>query len=285
MGARTATGPTTLLPSSAMAPWAIGDVHGCWETLQRLLGRIAWEPERDRLWLVGDLVNRGPRSLEVLRWAFRHRERLVSVLGNHDLHLVNRALGLGRRKRSDRFDEILAAPDHDQLVDWLRRRPLVHREGRQLLVHAGLWPGWGVDEVVTIAGEVEACLATADGEGLLLALAGGVGRQWRPDLAGTERLCFAVNVLTLVRTVRRDGPCLDFTGPPAAAPAGCEPWFEKWADGGAGLRALFGHWAALGHHQAPAAVCLDSACVYGGALTAVSLDDGRAVHEPCADRV
>jgi bis(5'-nucleosyl)-tetraphosphatase (symmetrical) len=266
-----------------VATWVIGDIHGCWETLERLLERIGFAAGRDRLWLVGDLVNRGPRSLEVLRWAVGLGERVTAVLGNHDLHLLRRSRGLAAAKASDHLEELLAAPDRDHLLDWLRRQRFLHREGAHLLVHAGLLPTWGLEEAVALADELSGWLGGPDSEEALADLARGT-RHWRPDLVGCDRLSAAAAVFTRLRTVRADGsPNLGFTGPPGAAPEGCRPWFESSPVPGPGLTVLFGHWAMLGLYRAPGLVCLDSGCVYGGSLSALRLDDGAVVQEPLTD--
>jgi len=175
-----------------MATYAIGDVQGCYRTLERLLARCAFAPGRDRLWLAGDLVNRGPRSLEVLRWARDLGGCLVTVLGNHDLHLLGRAWGVRRRKDGDTLDALLAAPDREALVDWLRRRPLVHRESGFLLVHAGLQPSWTVDDAEGAARELEARLRCADGPRQLGALAARGLPGWRGCSNTAERRAVAL---------------------------------------------------------------------------------------------
>lgn len=268
-----------------MATWALGDVHGCFGTLERALERIDFDPGRDRLWLVGDLVNRGPRSLEVLRWAAGLGERVTAVLGNHDLHLLLRSRGLVGVKPGDRLEEVLAAPDRDELLDWLRRRPILHREGGWVLVHAGLLPAWDLPEAEALAAELAGRLGGDAGWEALAELARGA-RRWRPDLEGRDRLAAALRVFTRLRTVRPDGsPQLGFTGRPEAAPDGGRPWYELSPVPGTDHTVLFGHWAQLGLLRAPGAVCLDSSCVYGGVLTALELDDDTLVHEPLADPV
>jgi bis(5'-nucleosyl)-tetraphosphatase (symmetrical) len=153
-----------------MATYAIGDVHGCFETLRRLLRRVVYDPARDRLWFVGDLVNRGPDSLGVLRWAAAQGDRIVAVLGNHDLHLLARAEGISAARKRDTLEEILEAPDRDDLLSWLRSRPLLHREGEILLVHAGLFPEWTPAEAERLARDVEARLRGEKAPKLLTAV-------------------------------------------------------------------------------------------------------------------
>lgn len=271
-----------------MATYAIGDVHGCSRTLRALLAELPLDLGRDRLWLVGDLVNRGPDSLGVLRWARetaeRMGERFVAVLGNHDLHLLALAAGVARPRSRDTLDELLEAPDREELLAWLRERPLLHRQDEAFLVHAGLLPEWSVEEAEVFAREAEATLRGTEGCALLAHYAAGCGRG-RPEGAEArgpepeplERAGRTLAVLTLLRTVDRcGGPCFELTGPPEDAPPGFLPWFEAPDRRSAGSPAVFGHWAALGLRRAPGITALDSGCVWGGSLSAVRLDDGRA---------
>ncbi len=269
-----------------MATWVIGDIHGCWESLQRLLERIEWKPELDELWLVGDLVNRGPSSLEVLRWAHEHSERLVAVLGNHDLHLLAREAGVAGAKKEDTLDEILAAPDRDELLGWLRARPLVHRFGPFVMVHGGLMPEWNIELTCGLADEVAARLSDPDDKGFMGMLFGNRNTAWRPELDGDERLAAAAAIFTRLRMIGSDGQArLAFNGSPDDAPKGWRPWFATSAVLHQGYALLFGHWAQLGFHRVRDFACLDSGCVYGGSLTALRLTDGRVVHEPVADPI
>lgn len=262
-----------------MALYVLGDVHGQLAALERLLARLALDAERDRLWLVGDLVNRGPHSLAVLRWARRASAewgaRMAVVLGNHDLKLLAVAAGVDALKPRDTLDEILSAPDREELLGWLRRRPLLHREGDDVLVHAGLLPAWTVDEAEERAREAEATLA-GDGGAELLA-------DWRADspapTPARERRRRTLAVLAGIRTCRRDGELCDWSGPPATAPPGCRPWFAAPGRRSAGARIVFGHWAALGLHLGPRIKALDSGAAWGGRLTALRLDDGEVFQE------
>jgi len=267
-----------------MTTWVIGDIHGCWETLQRLLGRIEWTPELDELWLVGDLVNRGPSSLEVLRWAYENSDRLTVVLGNHDLHLLARAAGVVGAKREDTLDEILAAPDRDELLGWLRTQPLVHRFGPYVMVHAGLMPEWNIELTSGLADEVEAQIAGVGGDKMIRNLYTNRKVEWSADMRDDEQLAAAAAVFTRLRMVDSDGHArLDWTGPPGAAPDGWMPWYARSAVRSQGYRLIFGHWAQFGFYRSHDVVCLDSGCVYGGRLTALCLDDGRIVQEEAVD--
>ncbi|MCO5170762.1 MAG: symmetrical bis(5'-nucleosyl)-tetraphosphatase [Planctomycetes bacterium] len=262
-----------------MATYAVGDVQGCWRTLQRLLDRVSPTSD-DRLWLAGDLVNRGRGSLEVLRWAARQRG-LTAVLGNHDLHLLARAAGTRASKGKDTLDAVLEAPDRADLLDWLATRPLLVRDGDRLLVHAGLLPSWTPEAAAALAAEVDAARA-ADRRAFLEALAAGPSPlAWREGLSPDDRLRLVVAALTRVRCCRADGTMdLDYSGPPAAAPRGLVPWFEAPGRRSAGATIVFGHWAALGLVLVPGVVALDTGCVWGRALTCVRLEDGAVVQEP-----
>jgi bis(5'-nucleosyl)-tetraphosphatase (symmetrical) len=268
-----------------VATWVIGDIHGCFATLERLLERIHWNGG-DELWLVGDLVNRGPRSLEVLRWAWEHRDRLTVVLGNHDLHLLTRAAGVGRAKREDTLDEVLKAPDRKKLLEWLRSRPLIHHFRDFVLVHAGLSPEWTLERACELANHTAAQLNGPHPLAALKMLHSGRKERWSQGLEGERCVGAAVAVFTRMRMVGPGGrPHLDFTGAPDEAPDSWRPWFVDSAIVTEGYTVLFGHWARLGFGRRRGVVCLDSGCVYGGSLTALRLDDGRVVHEPAADPV
>jgi bis(5'-nucleosyl)-tetraphosphatase (symmetrical) len=264
-----------------MPTYVVGDVHGCFETLQRLLADCGFDHGRDRLWLVGDLVNRGPESLEVLRWARdldrRLGERMVAVAGNHDLHLVSRHAGVAAAKRRDTLDAVLAAPDADELVDWLRRRPLLHREGDQLLVHAGLLPSWTPEDAEREARRVEARLRDRGAFRELVA--------WPPPPEPAEDPArTALGAFTRLRTCTAGGrPCNDFAGPPKEAPPGCIPWFRVRGRRSRGVTVLCGHWAALGLHREAGVIALDSGAAWGGKLSALRLEDGEVFQRPVTE--
>lgn len=269
-----------------MATWVIGDVHGCWLTLERLLERIDWQADRDELWFVGDLVNRGPSSLEVLRWAFHNRDHLKVVLGNHDLHLLSRAAGVTASKKNDTLDEVLAAPDRNELLEWLRARPLVHHFGPFVMVHAGLMPDWNIERTSALAGAVGERLAGPGHEEFLRELSSRRKKGRKGHLENDERLAAAAAVLTRIRMVDADGGAeLTYDGAPRDAPKGWRPWFEASEVRRQGYAMVFGHWAMLGFHRDHDVACVDSGCVYGGSLTALRLRDGRVVREAVADAV
>jgi bis(5'-nucleosyl)-tetraphosphatase (symmetrical) len=269
-----------------MATWVIGDIHGCWLTFQRLLEKIEWNRARDELWLVGDLVNRGPDSLEVLRWAVEHRDHVTAVLGNHDLHLLARACGAAAGKRSDTLDDVLAAPDRDDLLEWLRRRPLMHQFGRFVLVHAGLAPEWNIELAHGYVDAIQADCTGGESQNLLAVIHANRNKPWHVDLPREDQLAAAAVTMTRIRMVGPDGRAiLDFTGPPRTAPAGCRPWFVSSAVLRQGYLVIFGHWAMLGLYRTRGVMCLDSGCVYGGRLSALRLDDGRVVQQDVLDAV
>lgn len=258
-----------------MATYAIGDVQGCFDSLQALLERIACSPTRDRLWFVGDLVNRGPRSLDVLRVIRDLGEAATVVLGNHDLYLLMVASGWRKRGKDDTLQPILDAPDADTLLDWVATRPLMHVEGGFAMVHAGLLPQWSIAQARELAGEVEAVLASDARRNFLADLAGNKPARWSDDLQGQERLRCIVNAMTRMRFCTPDGQ-MEFKhkGRPDEAPRDYVPWFNAPRPRQAGTTLLAGHWSALGLHRQPGFVGLDTGCLWGAQLTAYRLEDG-----------
>ncbi len=251
-----------------MATYVVGDIHGCFATLEALLGRIRFS-RGDRLWQVGDLVNRGPDSLAVLRFARRLGERFVGVMGNHDLHLLARAAGVVGKKARDTLDEVLEATDRPRLLEWLARRPLLHRQGTRMVVHAGLLPGWDVSEAERRARALGRALRGEGRRGLLEALVGQSGSAQMAEFARD------LSVFTRLRTCTPSGLMRPgFDGPPEQAPRGAIPWFSHPKRRTRPQAIHFGHWAALGLHLADGVRALDSGCVWGKALTALRLEDG-----------
>jgi len=250
----------------------------------QLMEKIRFDRSVDRLWFVGDLVNRGPRSLEVLRWIRDLGDRATPVLGNHDLHLLALAEGVRTAKPQDTLEEVLLAPDRDELLDWLRHLPLLHRQAPYILVHAGLLPAWTTSQAEELARDAREAIASENGRDLLAFFERGGSLRESEDLGGAERLQLTIQVLTRIRTCGADGiPRLDFSGPPAKAPEGCLPWFEIPDRRSADAVVLFGHWAALGLMEGPRAIGLDTGCVWGGSLTALRLEDRRVFQSPSAD--
>lgn len=262
-----------------MATYVVGDVQGCFGSLERLLASFEWRPGRDEVWLAGDLVNRGRRSLEVLRWAREWAQ--VVVLGNHDLHLLAVSAGLRSARRGDTLDPILVAPDRDDLLAWLRTRPLLHLArdpsgvGEWALVHAGLLPAWTRADAIRLAEEAQQRLAGPESAAFLRGVFSGKERARDPVLLATK-------VMTSIRCVGAKGdPLDDYKGDLADRPPGAEAWFEAPGRAWAGrLRVLFGHWAALGIHLGREAVGLDSGCVWGRALSAYRIEDARVFSVP-----
>jgi len=255
-----------------MTLYAIGDLQGCCRRLEQLLERIDYAPGRDRLWFVGDLVNRGPDSLGALR--FVRGLGAEVVLGNHDLHLLAVAAGARPFKRSDTFTGVLDAPDRDDLLAWLASRPLMRRDDDAgwVMVHAGLPPAWDVDTAEAMAHELEAALREHwHDRKFLEAMYGDEPTAWNPALTGMDRVRFAVNAFTRMRFCAADGAlAMGPSGPPGSQPAGLSPWFELWPH--RSHRIVFGHWSALGAGDHGIAVSTDSGCIWGGRLTAVRLD-------------
>lgn len=257
-----------------MARYAIGDVQGCKATLDRLLSLIDYSPSRDQLWLVGDLVNRGPRSLDVLRWAIERDAGITCVLGNHDLHLLARVAGAVGEKKRDTIDDVLKAHDLDRIVDWLRSRPLFHVDGSLAMVHAGLHPQWDITTAQSLAAEVSAELRGPGWRSFLAQLGGGTPPRWHSKLGGGDRWRSTIAYMTRARTCHADGRVEPhFDGHPSQAPAGCVPWFALPDRAWATHTVVFGHWAALGLDIGAHHVALDTGCVWGKSLTAYRLDD------------
>ena len=266
-----------------MATYAIGDVQGCHGELRQLLETVGFDRARDRLWFVGDLVNRGPESLAVLRFVRDLGSAAITVLGNHDLHLLTFAAGLAKPRPDDTLDEVLAAPDRDELMQWLRGLPMIHVEGAHVLVHAGLLPQWNVARAQALAREVEAALRGARHREFLGALYGGKPDRWDDALRGADRLRVVVNAMTRMRFCTPDG-VMEFhaKGEASAAPPGYLPWFDVPGRASESHTIICGHWSALGLRVAPRLLALDSGCVWGGHLTAVRLEDRRVTQVPCA---
>ena len=267
-----------------MATYAIGDIQGCYDSLQRLLELCAFDPSRDRLWLVGDLVNRGPRSLETLRFFKSLGPAALTVLGNHDLYLLMVAEGGAKyRGKDDTLDDILEAPDRTDLLDWLRRQPLCHTEGEYCLVHAGLLPQWTAKRARELAREAENALQGPGFHEFVMNLWGSEPAAWSDDLTGWPRLRVIVNAMTRMRFCTLDGT-MEFKvkGKVANAPAGHLPWFDLPGRCSADSVLITGHWSALGLKITPNLLALDSGCLWGGHLTAVRLEDRRVFQVDCS---
>jgi bis(5'-nucleosyl)-tetraphosphatase (symmetrical) len=266
-----------------MATYAIGDVQGCFEELTALLEVIGFDRSHDRLWFVGDLVNRGPASLATLRFVRDLGERALTTLGNHDLHLLALAHGFAKQRKDDTLADVLDAPDRNELLDWLRHRSMFHVEAKYVLVHAGLLPQWDIATAKALAAEVEAALRGPEYREFLAQLYGSRPDRWSDSLRGVERLRVIVNAMTRMRFCTPEG-VMDFTtkGETAESPAGYLPWFEVPGRKSAGHTVICGHWSALGLRVAPNLLALDSGCVWGGKLSAIRLEDRRLYQVPCA---
>lgn len=265
-----------------MANYAIGDVQGCYEPLQRLIQHIRFNPNVDRLWFVGDLVNRGPDSLRVLRCIKRLGDRAVVVLGNHDLFLLSVAEDIVTLRPEDTLQLILNAPDRDELLTWLRHQHLLYRDGSFAMVHAGLLPQWSIDKAEQLAREAETGLRGPSFRDILKASYPSKQLQWTSGLTGPPRLATIIKVLTRLRACSPDGRMeSSFNGPPERIPAGYFPWFKCENQWSRDTTIVCGHWAALGLHCDRHVLAIDSGCVWGRQLTAVRLEDRKVFQVGC----
>jgi len=259
-----------------VAVYAIGDLQGCYDPFRRLLDEIDFDPALDRLWLTGDLVNRGPKSLKTLKFVRKLGDAAIAVLGNHDLHLLALEAGAVRAgKRFSSLDKVLKSPQADILCDWLRHRPLAHYDETldTLLVHAGTHPDWDVEKTLACAAEVEKALQGDAYRTLLGKMYGDLPNAWSESLTGYKRLRFIINCLTRMRMITREGHLdLRFSGSPWRARKGLLAWYDVADPAWEGTRVVFGHWSQLGLIVLPDVVSLDTGCVWGRQLTAVRLD-------------
>ncbi|NWL75878.1 diadenosine tetraphosphatase [Pseudomonas taiwanensis] len=271
-----------------MTTYAVGDLQGCLDQLKCLLEQVRFDPAKDELWLVGDLVNRGPKSLETLRFLYSIRDSVVCVLGNHDLHLLAVANNIERLRKADTLREILDAPDRAELLDWLRQQKLLHYDEQRdiALVHAGIPPQWSLKKALKRAAEVEEALR--DDARLPLFLDGMYGNEparWDGDLQGVTRLRVITNYFTRMRFCRADGT-LDLKSKEGldTAPPGYSPWFSFPERKTRGQKIIFGHWAALeGNCNEPGLYALDTGCVWGGSLTLLNIDSGEQISCSCEE--
>lgn len=271
--------------TTTVATYVIGDVQGCFEAFKELLVAVAYNPAQDRLWLAGDLVNRGENSIGMLRWCMANDDHIVAILGNHDLHLLAVAEGFVPAHRNDTLAEILDAPDRVAVLDWLRRRPMLHREGDWLMVHAGLLPEWSPDQAEALACELEAALRGPDYLDFLARMYGNEPRHWSPALTGQDRLRLIANVMTRLRYLHRDGG-MEFQHKcaPADAPEELTPWYDMPDRRSSAVKVLFGHWSTLGLLARGDVVSLDTGCLWGGQLSAIRLEDSRLFQVGCHAR-
>lgn len=255
-----------------MTTYAIGDIQGCYHAFQALLAKLKFDPKTDRLWLVGDLINRGNGSLEVLRWCYQNQSSLRVVLGNHDLHALAVAHGLAPPHKSDTLDALLEATDHDDLFNWLRHQHLIYQEGGYLMIHAGLLPQWTVEQAVLYGAEVEAVLKGPDYYDFLMNMYGNLPNSWSENLLGMERLRVITNAMTRLRVCTAQGAMeFSFKGELPDVPTGLMPWFDVPDRATQDAQVIFGHWSALGLQQRDNVYALDTGCLWGGQLTAMDL--------------
>lgn len=269
-----------------MVTYAIGDVQGCFTTLLQLLDTLAFKRDRDHLWFVGDLVNHGPHSVDVLRFVRDLGDGALSVLGNHNLHLLAVAHGQAPLKPKDTFTDVLDAPDRNDLLAWLRYRPLLHHDAawRVILVHAGLPPQWSLAMARACAAETEAGLRSASYLKYLQRLEDNTCSRWSATLTHWERLAYSVNCLTRLRYCDATGQlALEAKGLPGTQPSSYHPWFLLPHRASADQTVLFGHWSALGAYTAPGIYALDTGCVWGGTLTALCVETKERISVACRE--
>jgi len=261
-----------------MTTYLIGDVQGCDEALARLLTHVDFSPSRDTLYLLGDLVNRGPDNVGVLRRLMAYGSSAQCILGNHDLHLLAVSQGVRAAHRQDTIADILNAPDRTVLLDWLRQQRMAIRLGQVLMVHAGVLPQWTPEQTLALAGEVEDVLRGDALATFMPQMYGGLPNQWRDDLQGADRLRVIVNALTRMRFCNAQG-AMDFSVKESAdqAPEGLMPWFEVPGRRSADVTVAFGHWSTLKKVNKPNVVCLDDGCVWGGCLSAAKFETSNTL--------
>ena len=266
-----------------MSTYAIGDLQGCFQALEILLDKIRFDPAHDHIWLVGDLVNRGADSLAVLRWARAMGDGVTAVLGNHDLHLLAVAENVVKPHRNDTLGGILTAPDRDELLAWLRHRPLAYAAEDYFMVHAGLLPQWTTAQALMLAAEVQERLQAPNYRGFLAHMYGNHPDRWDENLCGLDRLRLITNAMTRLRFCAPDGT-MEFKtkGSPEQPPPGCLPWFQVPGRASAGSPIVFGHWSALGLRVETDCMALDTGCLWGGRLTALRLEDRQVFQVECA---
>lgn len=255
-----------------MATYAIGDIQGCYHAFQALLTRIQFNPKSDQLWLVGDLINRGSGSLEVLRWCYAHQDNLKVVLGNHDLHALVLAHGFVRPHKSDTLDALFEAKDRDILLNWLRHQHMIYQQDDYLMVHAGLLPQWTTVQALAYAAEVEATLQGADYQTFLSNMYGNLPNAWDENLTGLDRLRVITNAMTRLRICNAEGDMeFAFKGELQNIPSGYMPWFDVPTRQTRSVQVIFGHWSALGLQHRNNVYSLDTGCLWGGQLTAMNI--------------
>lgn len=267
-----------------MSTYLIGDIHGCYDELHTILTKAHFNTAVDTLWLTGDLVSRGPQSLEVLRLVYSLGNIVRIVLGNHDLHLLAVYAGISRKKPKDKFLQLLEAPDAEKLINWLRHQPVlqVDEEKKLVMAHAGITPQWDLNTAQYCAREVEAALRSNNYPLFLHAMYGDTPNNWSPDLNWLARLCFTTNALTRLRYCLPNGQLeMSYKGTPDKAPAQLQPWFNLPRKIPKKYNIIFGHWAALMGKGTPEGIYgLDTGCCWGGKLTLLRWEDKRFIRVP-----
>jgi bis(5'-nucleosyl)-tetraphosphatase (symmetrical) len=256
-----------------MTTYAIGDIQGCYDEFRRLLDVIKFDPAKDTVWIAGDLVNRGPKSLETLRFIKGLGSSAISVLGNHDMHLIATVVSLGKAGKKDTLAPILRASDCDELIDWLRHQPLFYSDQDFCMLHAGLPPQWDFAQTVHMARLAEQAMQSSDHKRFFRTMYGNKPNLWSDDLPKMEQLRFAVNCFTRLRYCTIDG-VLDFAqkGAPGTQPEHLIPWYQVPGRKSADMRIIFGHWSTLGFYQGDNCFSIDTGCLWGGKLTAITLE-------------
>lgn len=269
-----------------MSTYAIGDLQGCYLSLQALLRKIQFSPATDKLWFVGDVVNRGPGSLECLRFVKHLGSAATMVLGNHDLHLLGVAEGFRPLNNNDTLKPILEAPDCSELLAWLRQQKMLHIEDHYAMVHAGLWPSWSWSEAQALAHEIESALSGPEYQVLLRNMHGNEPDYWQADWDNAARQRVIINAMTRMRVISDDGHMqLKFKGEFSNIPHGYSAWFKAKTVRLPDFTIIAGHWSALGLYNTRQFMGLDSGCVWGGELTAIRLEDRAIFQVPCAETV
>ncbi len=272
-----------------MSTYVVGDIQGCLSALKCVLKKISFNPDKDVLWSVGDIVNRGPKSFKTLKFLYERRDNVVMVLGNHDLHLLAISAGVRKPNRKDTLKKILNSQDRDSMLDWLRKRPLIHHEHNHTMVHAGIPPGWSIDEAKVFAGEVESALRGRNADNFLQGMYGDYPNSWSNDLKGVERLRLITNYLTRMRYCTEDGE-LDLIekGPlkkrqKTIRKRKLDAWFAHEKRKTSKDKIVFGHWASInGQTNSSNAIGLDTGCVWGGKLSLYELESGLTINCDCS---
>ena len=268
-----------------MATYAIGDVQGCFGALQRMLDKIRFDVARDQLWFVGDLVNRGPDSLAILRFVKNLGDRAVTVLGNHDLHLLMVAEGCAQPLKNDTLREVLEAPDRKELLHWLRCQRMMYSRDGFVMVHAGLLPSWSVEKALSLAREVKDALRGENYHELAARMYGNQPLQWRDDLSGMDRLRVIINAMTRLRVCTADGVMeFAYKGKPENSPPGYLPWYDVPGRMNRDATIICGHWSALGLLLRENLLALDTGCLWGGNLSAVCLENRLVFQVSCDEQ-